>query len=211
MYYMNRRLMQGILSVPGKLFRKLAGFLFTNECTSCSALVFFRMSIGAVLLIHFFAMYTDIPLLYGSKSIIPAEVSGLYIDEFVISNHKLKQWTGFSTQQFSYAFSICYVLMALSLMAGFFSRLAALAMLLLHTSLHSTNVFFMYGADYFIRMSLFYLVIFPADDRFSMKALVWRWRRSFVTVRTRYPSRGFSTFAGSLFMPVLIHRGKSPS
>jgi hypothetical protein len=32
-------------------------------------------------LIHFFAMYPDIQLSYGSKSIIPAEVSGLYIDE----------------------------------------------------------------------------------------------------------------------------------
>jgi hypothetical protein len=173
MYYMNRSLIQGTISGPGKLIRKLGGFLFTNESYSCNALVFFRVCVGGVLLIHFFAMYTDIPLLYGSKSIIPAEVSGLYIDELVINNHKLRQWTGLNALQFSYAFGICYVLFALSLVVGFFSRITALAMLVLHTSLHSTNVFFMYGADYFIRMSLFYLVIFPADDRYSMKALIW--------------------------------------
>jgi hypothetical protein len=73
--------MQGARSVPGKLIRKLSVFLFTNESYSCSALVFFRVCVGGVLLIHFFAMYPDIQLSYGSKSIIPAEVSGLYIDE----------------------------------------------------------------------------------------------------------------------------------
>jgi hypothetical protein len=169
MYYMNHKVIPGTRWLHGKV----GGFLFTNENASCRPLVFFRISIAGILLLHFFAVYPDLPLLYGNRSIIPAEISALYIDELVINNHRLRQWTGLNPLQFSYAFSVCYIVMALSVLTGFFSRISALAMLLLHTSLHSTNVFFMYGADYFIRMSLFYLVIFPADHRFSVKTLIW--------------------------------------
>lgn len=175
---MQPSIINAIASAPGKLARNINRFFFEQVQVNCKPLVFFRISIGLLVLLHFLCMFQDVNLLFGSKSLLPPEVSSLYTDEFVISNNLLRSVTGMNPEIFNLLFNSAYIFVALCIISGLYTRYAACIMLLLHTALLSSNVFFMYGADYFIRMSLFYLIIFPTDHSFSVSALLKRKHKS---------------------------------
>jgi hypothetical protein len=170
---MQQKPITGKLSGAGKmLFYRLDNFLFKHPETGCQAIVFFRIAIGMLVLVHLLAILPDLQLLFGYKTIMPAEVAALYSDDLLVNTDKIRSLTGLPVSVFLQLFCAAYVLLAVLVISGIFTRYAALALLLLNMALLNNNVFFIYGVDYFTRMSLFYLVIFPAGREFSVQNLI---------------------------------------
>jgi len=70
---------------------------------------------------------------------------------------------------------ICLFAAGLGLIIGFASRLLAIVAWLLHLSAAKSGGFISYGVDNFITIGLFYLVLSPLPDRYSLD---WRLRRT---------------------------------
>ena len=175
MFFMKHKLILQPLLVAGKAIAATDRFLFHSHQVTVKPLVFFRITIGLLALLNFLSVYADLDVLFGHAGIMPAEITGLYVDELIINNTRLSTWLNLDAVNFSILFTCLFIIFSLSLVAGLFPRFSALLLLLLHTSLMSNNVFFMYGADYFIRMSLFYLLFFPSQHAFSVQALFNRY------------------------------------
>ncbi|MFN2507391.1 MAG: hypothetical protein ABR589_01305 [Chthoniobacterales bacterium] len=60
------------------------------------------------------------------------------------------------------------------LLAGLFSRVAAITAWFLHLCAAKSGGFFAYGVDNFMTIGLFYLMIGPLPDRYSLDSKLWR-------------------------------------
>ena len=66
----------------------------------------------------------------------------------------------------------------LALIAGLFSRLAAVLAWFLHLCAAKSGGLFAYGADNFMTIGLFYLMLAPHPDGYSLDARIWRRRKT---------------------------------
>lgn len=64
----------------------------------------------------------------------------------------------------------------LALIAGLFSRLAAVLAWFIHLAAAKSGGLFAYGADHFMTIGLFYLMLAPHSDRRSIDARIWKKR-----------------------------------
>jgi hypothetical protein len=64
----------------------------------------------------------------------------------------------------------------LFLLAGFLCRPSAIAAWLLHLAARGSGGFVTYGVDSFMTIGLFYLALAPLPDRYSLDALLFKWR-----------------------------------
>jgi hypothetical protein len=62
----------------------------------------------------------------------------------------------------------------LALVAGFCARLAGLLAWFIHLAAAKSGALFAYGADHFMTIALFYLMLAPHPDRRSLDARLWR-------------------------------------
>jgi hypothetical protein len=164
------------MTIGNKAYKAIERFLFDAELTTDKPFLFFRLAIGFLVLIHFFTIIGDISLLFGSKGILPAEITNLYVDPLVITRQKLSQFLNMDADSFNLLFNTAYIAFACFIIAGFLTRFSALVMLVLNVALIKSNVFFSYGIDYFTGMSLFYLVIFPVSQKYSVDSLLFKRR-----------------------------------
>lgn len=151
----------------------LASFFFKRKSTDW--IIFFRVSIGLLILTHFIATLPDFDLLYGLNSIIPNDILTVFTPEYAIPFSQLRHWAtgiGFSVAFFSVFFKLAYILLALNIILALYPRISALLLLILHVSLMSSAPYFSYGIDYFTSMSLFYLILIPSGRLFKTK----KWR-----------------------------------
>ncbi|KMQ62887.1 hypothetical protein ACM39_17360 [Chryseobacterium sp. FH2] len=143
--------------------------IFFNKNFDPNFLVFFRISIGAILLVHFLSVWSDFELLYGSNSIIPVEIHGAFYDYNIIPYSKIEAFLSEYSQNPGLIFKYIYITLTIFVILGFFSRISALALLFLQISFVKTASLFFYGADFFSSMSLFYIFIFPTSSYFSVQ------------------------------------------
>lgn len=141
----------------------------------------FRISIGIILLFHFIAVINDFELLYGMDGIIPTDLQTIYqdsriilVDEVIGSFDKI---TG-SHANSILLFKISYILLSILIILGFFSRFSALLLLVLQVSLVKAGYYYSYGADFFASMSLFYIMLLPSDNYWSLRKLIFKSNRT---------------------------------
>jgi hypothetical protein len=163
-----------ITQTGNKIIRCIHQFFFSGENVSPRSFIFFRISLGLFILLHFLAILGDMDFLFGFDPIFPAEITDLYIDSLLVTNRMLLELSGLEKSVFVTVFNVAYITLSVFIIAGFATRLSVFIMLILHISLIKSNVFFNYGVDYFTSMSLFYLLIFPVNEKFSIDALLFR-------------------------------------
>ncbi len=142
---------------------------YFNKNFQPSFLVFFRISIGAVLMVHFLSFWEDFDLLYGIDSIIPVEIHNAFYNYKVFSYHNIEIFLSSYFKNPSYIFKYSYIALLSFIIIGFFSRICALILLFMQVSFVKTASLFFYGADFFSSMSLFYIIIFPSSHYFSVQ------------------------------------------
>ena len=133
-----------------------------------------------ILGVHFIAILPDFDLLYGMESLIPSDIHTAYSNDTILYYDMIIdgfQSLGLSEKQAVNGFKGLYLVLCLCIGAGFFSRIAAVLLLILQVSLVKSGYYFSYGVDYFSSMSLMYMMLFPSDDYISVRNLLWPIRR----------------------------------
>jgi hypothetical protein len=159
--------MGGSKSIYGHIER----FFFTPDHKS-EFLVFFRVAVGVVTLMHFLSTLSDFDRLFSSQSIVPQDIMTVFTPDWVITFPKIVHFfgtLGISESTTIIIVQCLFIACCLFLITGFFSRIAAFLLLFLQISLTKGSSFFIYGVDFFTSMSLFYLILFPSDNYFSLR------------------------------------------
>lgn len=149
---------------------------FFREDDRGDFLVFFRAAVGLVLLLHFLSVIRDFERLFGADCIVPQDIITVFHPDWLLTYPKLAAWltgAGASEAGVALCVKILFPLLCLMLIGGLFSRWAALLLLPLHIALIKGASFFIYGVDFFLAMSLFYLILLPADRYGSLRNTLW--------------------------------------
>lgn len=168
-----------------KIISGIENFLFERPWTSNEFLSFFRITIGLFILLHHFSVLSDLHILYGFHAVVPSEVNNLYVDPYVLTASKINRFLKLDESTFWLAFNILYISLAAFIAVGFLTKLSVIIMIFLHTALIQSGVFFTYGADFFLSMSLFYLLLFPVEHHLSVDSKIFtiRIRENYVIYR----------------------------
>jgi hypothetical protein len=156
-----------------KLKNKMIFFFFDNS-KNFLWISFFRISIGTFVLFHFITILSDFDALYSNISIIPSDVSDIFIPEFIITLPKIISFFecfGISVNKVIITFKLLYVIFCLFLIIGFKPRISAFFLLFLQIALTKSNIYYAYGVDFFTSMSLFYLILIPSNFNYTFKPI----------------------------------------
>jgi hypothetical protein len=171
-----------------KMRERLEGFLFPARSTTWIALL--RIGLGLQVTIYALSLRSDWTYLFAanSDSLISRDLSEaiLSLDSSFIPRLgwlvTLGGQIGLSEQvTLSLAFG-CLLGSGVCLLLGFLSRPAAIAAWFLHLAARSSGGLTAYGVDNFMTIGLFYLMLCPLPDRYSIDS--WLWKR-----RTADPRR----------------------
>lgn len=154
---------------------------YFNKTFTPSFIVFLRISVGFVLLVHFISIWKDFELLYSNQSIIPVEIHGAVYEYNIIPYSQIENFLSAYFQNPNLTFKYIYITLCIFIITGFFSRISAIILLVLQVSLVKSATLFMYGVDFFASMSLFYLILFPTNRYFSLQ------KRFFPKTITNFP------------------------
>lgn len=148
---------------------------FYNGKESYQWITFFRISIGILILLHFVAVLPDFGLLFSSNSIIPSDILGVFVPDYIITLPEIVSFLesyGMPEETSLFIFECLYILFSSFLIIGFSPRITALLLLFMQIALVKGFSFYAYGVDFFTSMSLFYLILIPSDYQNSIQTLL---------------------------------------
>jgi len=154
-------------------------FFFKDSVKNPEFLIFFRISVGLIILSHFLSLGSDFDYLYGINKTLPTDIQTyelidnniFYYDDIILATSKLFNFSVFFSE---ISFKIIYCVLCVFIISGFFSRFSAFVLLLLQIALIKSSYFYTYGVDFFCSMSLFYIILFPSDDYYSIRRKIFK-------------------------------------
>lgn len=154
-----------------------------------SALSFFRIAVGGLLIIHHLAIILDFDVLFGFNALIPNEINNLFLESFIFNLSKLYDFcfTWLTHDQFLLLFHTVYLISLTGITVGILKNFFSLIALILHFLMMKNNVFFSYGVDYFSSIALFIIFIFPCNSHMSLDLKLGIKRMSLVTEKYFLP------------------------
>ncbi|WP_290801850.1 HTTM domain-containing protein [Flavobacterium sp.] len=156
-----------------KIYSKIEHFFFAPPKND-EFLLFFRVAAGIIILLHFISIFSDFDQFFSSKSIIPMDIMATFNQDWQLTFPFIIQQLetiGISEATTIGATKIIYVSLGIAIILGCYSRISAFLLLFIQILLMKGSSFFIYGADFFTSMSLFYLILFPGDTVFSLRNL----------------------------------------
>ena len=152
-------------------YRRIERFFFAED-NRTEFIVFFRVTVGLVTLMHFLSTIADFDRLFSSKSIIPQDIMNAFTPDWIITFPRIVHFfetLGISESSTIVIVQSLFISCCVFIIIGFFSRISAFVLLFLQISLIKGSSFFIYGVDFFTSMSLFYIILFPSDIFFSLR------------------------------------------
>jgi len=144
---------------------------FFTQPLPVETLGFFRIAIAAFALAQLLVLLPDWMRLFGPEGILPWQVS----DALNTKNTPTLSWVanifsaaGISSEVTVYILTIIYALSLISLMAGIYTRVAAVLSWICHMILNSTGHMMAYGVETFTHIALFYCMVLPTGAGFSI-------------------------------------------
>lgn len=159
---------------------RLDRYFFRKENNS-QWIVFFRIAVGLLILLHFISILPDFDLLFSTNGIIPSDIMGVFIPDYILTLPKIVSFfkdLGYSQETVLFVYKFLYITIGLLLVFGVFPRISAFILLFLQIALVKGFSFYAYGADYFTSMSLFYLVLIPSGDQHSLISKIKKYHKS---------------------------------
>jgi Vitamin K-dependent gamma-carboxylase len=156
-----------------KIGSSIENFFFDKR-TEWDSILFFRISVGLITLQHFIATIKDFDALFSSHGIIPSDIMNVFTPKWILTLSTIVNYfqaLGFLEKDILNTFQYLYLALCLFIILGFYSRISSLVLLIMHVALIKGSSFFIYGADFFIGMSLFYIALLPSDNYFSVRNL----------------------------------------
>lgn len=163
-------------------------FFFSTQLSigNTDFIVFFRILIGSLVLVHFLSILSDFDKLFASQAIIPADVSSLLVPKHIITFPRIISFLeskGISEYFTTLLFQISYITCSIFIVVGFLTRFSAILLLFLQVSLVKGSSLFAYGVDFFTSMSLFYIILFPSGRFYSVDNLIFKRDQKFIDVK----------------------------
>ncbi|WP_340066465.1 hypothetical protein [Ascidiimonas aurantiaca] len=152
----------------------------------------FRIIVVSLAIIDFISVFRDLRLFLSPHSIVPLELGLLETEYYhiIYPIHDFIKVTGLSLATTIYTLSFLYLLFLVLCLIGFKKYIsfffAIVFQILLFRSMPNHN----YGYDHFMTMSLFYCLLFPVDQHFS------------ITKKTETPAYKHSFFKLTFFLKV---------
>lgn len=125
------------------------------------------------------------------KSVIPTDIHTIYLNKSVILFDEiiifLNKITG-SEHLSVILFKTLFIIFCLLIIAGFYSRIFAVLLLILQVAIVKSSYYYSYGVDFFSSMSLMYLIILPSDEYFSIRSIFSKReeKRNYLFVKTTF-------------------------
>jgi hypothetical protein len=161
----------GLMNYIKRITGAVERFFFEGDQQS-QFLVFFRITTGLVILLHFLSTIADFGILFSSNSIVPQDIMNAFTPDWLITYPEIIRFferIGIAETNTILLTKIVFISCCLCIITGFFSRFSALVLLFIQIALTKGSSFFIYGVDFFTSMSLFYLVLFPGDNYYSLR------------------------------------------
>jgi hypothetical protein len=164
------------------LRKRLEAFLFPPRSTTWIAVL--RIGLSLQVIVYSLSLWNDWAYLFAanSDSLINRDLSEaiLSLDSAFIPRLgwlvALGGQAGLSDQATLRLAWGCLLCSGVCLLLGFLSRPAAIAAWLLHLAARSSGGLTAYGVDNFMTIGLFYLMLCPLPDRYSLDRRLWKWR-----------------------------------
>ena len=164
------------------LRKRLEEFLFPPRSTTWIAVL--RIGLSVQVIVYSLSLWNDWAYLFAanSDSLIDRALSEaiLSLDSVFIPRLgwlvALGGQVGWSEQAMLRLAWGCLLCSGICLLLGFLSRPAAIAAWLIHLAARSSGGLTAYGVDNFMTIGLFYLMLCPLPDRYSLDRRLWKWR-----------------------------------
>lgn len=173
--------------------------LFKNNSTAPSNslwMVSLRCGIALISLLHFMALQADFDSIFSSHAFIPPDIAAGTRDFLIPSIYSLyKNLQGIvpiSYEGLLWIVRLIYPVALLMLLAGLFTRPAAILSLALQLLITNSMEFYSYGVDLFTSIALFYCCVFPVGSLLSLDSL-WFSRQPVSAERTARCLKLFQT------------------
>lgn len=166
------------------MYANVEDFFFKRDDRT-EFLSFFRVSIGLIILLQFLAVIEDFETLFSSSSIIPQDIMNVFTPDWLITFPKIVsffQSLGIAESTTITITKVSFISLSAFIIIGFYSRVSAIILLFLQIALLKGSSFFAYGADFFTSMSLFYLILFPSDQNFSLRNLIFSKKTRYISI-----------------------------
>lgn len=160
--------MKVILSKLKNNFSKL--FKIDKEDTDLIS--FFRIAIGSLILL-FLSVLPDFDLLYGMNSVIPTDIHILFRTNDLLYYNEIIDFLNkfFSDRTSLLLYKLVFILSCLFIIVGLYSQRFVFVLLIINTALIKSSGYYTYGVDYFISMSLLYIILYPSDNYYSLRTI----------------------------------------
>lgn len=159
-----------------KLKKSIDDFFFNIDLNP-QFIVFFRISVGLLVGLHFLSMWPDFQRLYGKYGIVPWDLQGFFIGDGILTLPKIINFfEGYGIEEpvTLLGFKTLYLLLALFVAVGFLTRPSAILLLVMQVSFIKGAWLYTYGVDVFTSMSLFYVIIFPSGRHNSVDKFLFK-------------------------------------
>ena len=160
--------------------------LFFSE-TPANHWAFFRIGTALVALSLMLTIYPDLLDLYGKYGYIQSELIDVVLPDFQLRLNYLMSWLGIAeTHEVAFLYGVywTYIGVLVCLLFGFLTRFSAAIGLFLQLLFLGSGITYNYGGDWFITNSLFYCLLFPVGNRFSIDRLIFKQRAPIYRIYT---------------------------
>ena len=153
---------------------------FFRPYSDNKSLAFFRIGLAVILFSQMLSIWSDFLTIYGENGLIRGDVANVYTSPLQITIHHITDWmTGlFGSTEIANLLALRYVYMILLvfLALGLFTRFSAFFLWLLHLAFVKAAYYLSYGVDYMHTFMLFYCIIFPVGNQFSLDAYLFKFK-----------------------------------
>ena len=159
-------------------------------------LLFLRITVAALTLVHFGAIQPDFANLYGSDGFVKPDIMNAQTAWYHLTVYKIFGWLTAIDKSVSFdvvlrGLRFVYPIALVGLAVGFCTRISAVVSVLLHLVFINSITLYQYGVDSYATILLFYCVLFPVGKYFSVDSFIFK---SKTGVFTQYTEGGTNRY-----------------
>ena len=151
---------------------------FFSPYQDTRSLAFFRIGLSVILFVQMISIWGDYLTIYGQEGLIRGDVATVFVPGLQITIHHftdlMTAWFGSSEVANLLALRYVYLGMIVMLGMGLFTRFSAVMVWLMHLAFVKAAYYLSYGVDYMHTFMLFYCIIFPVGNHFSLDARLFK-------------------------------------
>lgn len=150
-------------------------------------LSFFRISVALFAILSLLAFWKDLPKILYEGAYIKPEILDAVTDSYSPTTYSIyllsqEHLPPFEFDSMTLFLFYVYIAALLFLLLGLFTKVSAAIAFLLQMVIYKSMHLYLYGADFFQTMAIFYCVIFP-KSKFSLDYLIFKFKQNPVSVK----------------------------